>query len=497
MPPNNIVFIHAESMDGRKMGSMGHPALKNATPNLDHLAAEGVLFSNAYSNCPVCNPSRASMWTGKYPHFRDCWNNYEGLRDGVQTYQDALQWSGYRTRSIGPIDYAHGKHSIRDRIGSWTRSAMIERPTVRTPLPQVAGSGQAHGTDWKHTWDAMREIEAAASEGRPFCTYLTTGLVHPPFMVEQRHLDLIDAQAIDLPPLFGLEQTAHPAVRYQRIAKNCARAFSPMLVRHMRHVYFAMIAALDEMVGRVVQQIDDLGLRDSTYIIFSSDHGEMAGEQNQVLKRCMYEASAHVPLIIRGPDVRQGAVVDEPVSLVDLYPTLMDMAGVNYQTLAERPGYAEELDGESLMPQLTGDTPRQRAWAMAEYHGDRACTGTFMLRQDRWKLIRHMGFTSELYDMDKDPSELRDLSTERSDIATRLESQLDAHFECANIDERAKAYDRASFTRWRALAQAEGFYEETMAHVFSGYDRQSIEELARWTAEDEAQIEAWLARAPH
>ena len=270
MPPANIVFIHAESMDGRKMGCMGHPALKDATPNLDRLAAEGVLFANAYSNCPVCNPSRASMWTGKYPHYRDCWNNHEGLRDGVQTYRDALEWSGYRTQAIGPIDYAHGKHSIRDRIGSWTRSAMIERPTVRTPLPQVVGPGQAHGSDWQHTWDAIREIEAAAREKRPFCTYLTTGLVHPPFMAEQRHLDRIEAQAIDVPPLFGLEQTEHPAVRYQRVAKTALRAFSPMLVRHMRHVYFAMIAALDEMVGRVVQQIDDLGLRDSTHIIFSA-----------------------------------------------------------------------------------------------------------------------------------------------------------------------------------------------------------------------------------
>ena len=494
MPPANIVFIHAESMDGRKMGCMGHPALKDATPNLDRLAAEGVLFANAYSNCPVCNPSRASMWTGKYPHYRDCWNNHEGLRDGVQTYRDALEWSGYRTQAIGPIDYAYGKHSIRDRIGSWTRSAMIERPTVRTPLPQVIGPGQAHGADWQHTWDAIREIEAAARERRPFCTYLTTGLVHPPFMAEQRHLDRIEAQAIDVPPLFGLEQTEHPAVRYQRVAKNCARAFSPMLVRHMRHVYFAMIAALDEMVGRVVQQIDDLGLRDSTYIIFSSDHGEMAGEQNQVLKRCMYEASAHVPLIIRGPDVREGAVVDEPVSLVDLYPTLMDMAGVNYQTLADRPGYAEALDGESLMPQLTGNAPRQRAWAMAEYHGDRACTGTFMLREDRWKLIRHMGFASELYDLGEDPGEQRDLAALQSDVVNRLEGLLDAHFDCAKIDERAKAYDRASFLRWRAFAQAEGFYEETMAHVFSGYDRQSIEELQRWTDRDEAQIEAWLER---
>jgi arylsulfatase K len=495
MRPANIVFIHAESMDGRKMGCMGHPALQRATPNMDRLAANGTLFSNAYSNCPVCNPSRASMWTGKYPHFRDCWNNYEGLREDVKTYQDALQWAGYRTRAIGPIDYAYGKHSIRDRIGSWTRSAMIERPSVRTPLPQIVGPGEANERDWQHTWDAVREIGEAAREGRPFCTYLTTGLVHPAFIAEQRHLELIDAQAIDVPPLFGLEDTIHPAVRYQRIAKNCAREFSPQLVRHMRHVYFAMIAALDEMVGRVMQQIDDLGLTDSTYVIFSSDHGEMAGEQNQVLKRCMYEASSHVPLIIAGPDVRRGAVVDTPVSLVDLYPTLMDMAGIDYDSLAARSGYADVLDGESLMPQLANGTPRQRDWAMAEYHGDRACTGTFMLRQDRWKLIRHMGFDSELYDVEADPGEQNDLGLVHSDVAARLEGVLDAHFDCAGIDARAKDYDCASFVRWRAMAKADGFYEETMSHVFSGYDRQSIEELELWTAADEERIDAWLARA--
>ena len=490
--PANIVFIHAESMDGRKMSPMGHPALRRATPNLQRLADEGTLFANAYSNCPVCTPSRASMWTGKYPHYRDCWNNHEGLRAGVQTYQDALHSAGYRTKAIGPIDYAYGQHSIRDRVGSWTRAAMIERPSVRTPLPQVVGPGQAHGRDWQHTYDAIKEIDTASREGRPFWTYLTTGLVHPAFVAEKRHMDLIDADAIDIPPLFGIEQTPHPAVRYQRIAKNCANEFSPQLVRQMRHVYFAMIAALDEMVGRVLQQIDDLGLSDSTYVVFSSDHGEMAGEQNQVLKRCMYEASAHVPLIVRGPDVQRGARVDTPVSLVDLYPTFMDMAGSDYSVLADRPGYAETLDGESLMPQLTAGTARQRDWAMAEYHGDRACTGTFMLRRGDWKLIRHIGFVSELYNLESDPQEREDLARSHTAVVAELEGVLDAHFDCAGIDQRAKTYDRAEFVKWRQAAKAEGVYEETMAHVFSGYDRQCIEDLRLWTAADEERIEAWL-----
>lgn len=487
----NILFIHAESMDGRKMGCMGHPALRSATPNLDALAREGVLFRNAYTNCPVCNPSRASMWTGKYPHYRDCWNNHEGLRDGVRTWQDTLDAAGYRTKAIGPLDYAYGMHSIRDRVGSWTRSATIERPTVRTPLPVVAGPGEANGRDWQHTHHAIREISEASREGRPFWTYLTTGLVHPAFVAEQRHLDLIDPDGIDIPPLFGLEGTANTAVRQQRILKNCARTFTEPVVRQMRHTYFAMIAALDEMVGRVLRAVDDLGLADSTVVIFSSDHGEMAGEQNQVLKRSMFEASSHVPLIVRGPGVRKGAEVENPVSLLDLYPTLMDMAGIDYSDFVERPGYAESLDGESLLPQLEGGSRRQD-WVMAEYHGDRVCTGTFMLRQGNWKLIRHMGFEPELYDLEGDPGESVDLASSEPERVQALTGVLDAHFDCEGIDSRARAYDREEFLKWREKARAEGTYESTMAHVYSGYDRQCIEDILPWTDREEAQIEAWL-----
>ena len=102
----NIIFIHAESMDGRKMGCMGHPAMQNATPNIDRLANEGTIFTNAYTNSPVCTPSRASMWSGKYPNYDDCWNNHEGLEPSTPTYQDTFESSGYQTSAIGPIDYA-------------------------------------------------------------------------------------------------------------------------------------------------------------------------------------------------------------------------------------------------------------------------------------------------------------------------------------------------------------------------------------------------------
>jgi arylsulfatase K len=308
-------------------------------------------------------------------------------------------------------------------------------------------------------------------------------------------MPLIDESKIDLPPtLMPLEATQNGAIAYQRVTKNCDKQFSENLVHQIRHTYFAMIAALDDMVGRVLQTVDDLGMRDNTYVIFSSDHGEMAGDQNQVLKRSMYEASSHVPLIVRGPDVQKGKTIDTPVSLVDLYPTFMDMAEINYANFANRSGYPEALDGESLLPQLAGTGERQRDWAMCEYHGDRCASGTFMLRQGDWKYVKHVGFESELFNISEDPDETTDLINKKTNIAQQLDQVLTGNFDCEGIDARAKQYDKESFIAWSKEAKADGTYHDTMARVYSGYDRLCIEDIAPWTDENEQQLEAWLAK---
>ncbi|MEA3403942.1 MAG: sulfatase-like hydrolase/transferase [Armatimonadota bacterium] len=487
----NIVFIHAESMDGRKMRCMGHAA--SVTPNLDSLAEDGVLFTNAYSTCPVCNPSRASMWSGKYPHVYECWNNHEGLHDHVPTFRDTFDRAGYLTEAIGPLDYQWGKHSIRDRIGSWTRTANIQRPISRTPLPRI-DDGDPWGADWQRAWQAIDFMREASSRDRPFMLYLTTGLVHPAFIASTRYMELIDQDAIEIPPDLGpLEDTEHPVMRYMRITKNCDTEFPEQIVREMRHMYFAMIATLDELVGQVLAALEDLGLRESTYVIFSSDHGEMAGEHNQILKRSMYEPSIHVPLIASGPDVCRGGQVDAPVSLIDIYPTLMDMARLSYDDCAHHPGYPERLDGESLMPQLTTDAPRQREWAFAQYNGDRCNTGAYMLRRGQWKYVKYIGYEPQLFDLNSDPWEVENLAGTRPEVVEELDGILEASFDCAAIDAAARAYGREAFLRWSEQARADGTYERTMAHVYSGFDRQCIEDLMPWTAEDEAQIQRWLA----
>ncbi|MFP4250636.1 MAG: sulfatase/phosphatase domain-containing protein, partial [Armatimonadota bacterium] len=191
-------------------------------------------------------------------------------------------------------------------------------------------------------------------------------------------------------------------------------------------------------------------------------------------------------------DVRSGAAVDTPVSLVDLYPTFMDMARTSYDDHARTDAWPEGLDGESLMPQLTDDAPRERDWAFAEYNGDRVNTGTYMLRRGQWKYIEHVGYEPRLYDLDADPWEVDDVAADNPEVVAEFSELMDANFDCEAIDARAKAYDRESFTNWRGQALADGTYRDTMAHIYSGYDRQCIEEIMPWTDEEEGQIEAWL-----
>ncbi|MFP4028260.1 MAG: sulfatase [Candidatus Brocadiia bacterium] len=490
----NIVFIHAESMDGRKMGCMGHAPIRNATPNLDSLARRGTLFTNAYSNCPVCNPSRASMWTGKYPHHYDCWNNHEGIRKDVPTFRTAFENAGYRTATFGPLDYTYGKHSIRDRVGSWTRTARIHRPISRTPMPQVMEDEDLNGWDWQNTYRAIDWLRESADSDRPFMLYLTTGLVHPAFNALKKHMDRIDADKIEIPPgLEDVKESDHPVDLYQRITKNCDRKFSEALVREMRHIYFAMIAALDDMVGRVLQTLGDLGLNDSTYVIFSSDHGEMAGEQNQVLKRTMYESSVHEPLIVTGPDVCSGSEIETPVSLIDLYPTFLDMAGLEYGDVTRGGSFADSLDGQSLISLLTGGTSDRRDWVFSEYNGDRCCTGMYMLRRGPWKYIKYVGYEPQLFNLENDPWETQNVAAENPNIVNELDTILTENFDPDMIHSRTRQYDRESFRQWREQQLKASTYRDMMAKIYSGYDRLCIEDIMPWTDDDEARIEAWLA----
>lgn len=484
----NIIFVHTDSMDGRAMGCMGHPALVGATPNIDRLARRGVLFRNAYSNDPICCPSRASMLSGRYTHHCEAWNNYKGLEPTDRMLFDDLRDAGYRTSVLGKTDYLSGSHTVRARVSAWTRSANVMRPNYRMGPPRVLDTDERHVRrgDWRDLDAAIRWIqEEGARQPEPFFLWMGIRAPHPDFVTSRHYLDLIDPSNVDIPKPDGY---THPVLEYQRVNKNWMHGFDDETVRLVRRIYFAMIAEVDGMVGELVGAIEDCGLGDSTCVVFSSDHGELAMEHRQFYKMSPYEASVRVPLVVAGPGVQQGVAIDTPVSLVDVYPTLMDLIG------APRP---DGLDGHSLMPELTGKPTEHPGWALSEYHDTSCSTGMLMLRGSgaqsaAWKYVAYVGYPSQLFNLDEDPDELHDYAPEHPDIVREMDRRLREIVDYEAVDRKVKAYDRASFRQWRQEQLAAGTYRAVMARIFSGWDDLRDGEGDPWTDEEERGIEDWL-----
>jgi choline-sulfatase len=482
----NIVFFHCDSMDGRLLGSMGHPAMRNATPNLDALAQQGTMFRTFYCNSPICVCSRASMLSGRFTHHCEAWNNYKGLDEDDPNLFTHFDAHGWRSRLSPRTDYVSGRHTIRARVSAWTRSANIERPAYNGAAPRVIESDleRVHEHDWQEVERAGQWLREHGREGSaPFLLYLSINAPHPAFVTSRRYLDRLDLKAVDIPPL---DEEEHPVVRYSRISRNWTHGYSEEMVRLTRSVYMGMVSEVDAMVGESLRALRDAGLADSTYFVFSSDHGELALEHQLWYKMSMYEGAVRIPFIAAGPGIRRGAVIERPASLVDLYPTFMGLAGL------PRPS---GLDGHSLWPELNGQPSTRPDRVFAEYH-DTACnTGTFMLRRGDWKYIAYAGYAPQLFDLRHDPAELRNLASARPEIAGDMEAQLRQIVDYDAVDAKVKGYDRRCFRRWRQEQRSAGTYEASMARIYSGWDDIEADQAKPWTEEDEARIVAWMDQA--
>ena len=478
----NIVVIECDSMDGRVMGCMGHPAMRRATPNLDALAARGTLFRNTYSNSPICVPSRSSMFSGQWTHHCRGWNNYKGLEPGTPTFLSRLLEAGYNTASFGKTDYLSGRHTVRARVTPWTRAANIPRPAYsdHSPVVRPGDAQRVHVEDWEDVDASIQWLRRARGEDRPLMLYLGLRAPHPGFTTSQFYWGRIDGDAVGLP---GPDDWRHPSIDYLRTLINWEHGCDDDMVRRTRRVYLAMISEVDAMVGALLAALGELGLTDSTTVLFLSDHGEMAMEHRLVYKMAMFEPSVRVPMIVAGPELPRGQAVDELVSLVDVYPTLMDLAG--------RP-LPDGLDGQSLVPLLHRRRDGRPDWVLSQCHDSGCNTGFFMVRRGRWKYIAYPGYPSQLFDLEADPGELHDLAAARPAVAAEMDGLLRQAVDYEAVDAEVKAYDRECFAAWRRRHKGDGTYDALMAKIYSGWEVPD-ERIQPWRPEDEARIERWLA----
>jgi len=474
---HNVLFIMCDSMDGRVMGCMGDGAAH--TPNLNRLAGEGVLFRHHYCNSPLCVPSRASAWSGLHTHKCEGWNNNKGLEREDRTFNSDLLAGGYLTQFIGKNDYLSGGHTVGARVGAWTRSSGVRLPMISGQkfeiLKPEPDPRKVKEPDWKKKNECEKWLEeyAASDRKQPFLLYCGLTFPHPSYRTSEYWRSRIDAKKIAVPPKDT--EPWHPAVKYMKIIKSANRDFTNDLIIGVRQTYRAMVAEVDCITGELIKKLEDLELRDSTYVIFCSDHGDMQMEHNLTHKQCLFEGAVHVPLIIAGPGVRKGAVVNNLVSLVDLYPTLMDMASLPAP---------KGLDGRSLMPLLRGESdPGRPDWVLSQYHGDYSDTGSFMLRQGDWKYIAWAGYEPQLFNLKDDPWEISNCARQRPDVVKKMDTNLGEVVDVEATDAKVKAYDKASFRQWRS-EQNEKDYWDFMKNLYRGF-----------SDKDQRLIDEWIVKA--
>jgi len=454
--PKNLLFILSDNHARGFAGAYGHPLAR--TPNLDALAGRGVRFENAYAASPLCCPSRASLATGRFPHQTGYWDNAIPFDGGHASWMRRLTEAGHPCVSIGKLHFRDSRpangfseeilpmHIVDAKGGVHMLLRALDREPVNRGQWHLymdrSGVGEApyQNFDRKVTAAARSWLgEEAPKADRPWALFVSYPSAHPPFCVPAEFHRQADEAAASLPQDWDRPHTDdHPAVAHLRRIMNSQPIRDEAALRRVIAGYIALVAHLDAEIGKLLAALRDLGLEEDTRVVYTSDHGEMCGAHGLFGKSCLFEESIGVPLIVAGPDIPAGAVVDAPVSQVDLFPTILEAVGV--------PPAAEDaaLPGLSLWPEIEAARPRT---AFAEYHAAGSRSGSFMLREGRWKLIYHVGMPRQLFDLDADPGETRDLGPDHPE-ADRLERRLREICDPEAVGSRAKSDQRVWIEHW-------------------------------------------------
>ncbi len=422
----NIVVIQTDQMSAKALSAYGHELVK--TPHIDRLAESGTIFENAYCNFPLCVPSRASMLTGRYANSIEVWDNASELPASVPTLAHYLRNQGYYTVLAGKMHFIGPDqlHGFDERITTdiypanfaWTPDWIAGeryRPTGIN-MRAVVDSGVCTRS---LQIDYDEEVEFASTQklydlarygaDKPFLMWISFTHPHSPYITTPQYWDRYRHEDIGMPSVleFELDQMDEMSRWLHYAHGGDLHEVTEEHILNARHAYYGMCSYLDDKIGRFLDLLQELDMDSDTVVILTSDHGEMLGERGMWFKQSFYEWSAAVPLIVAMPGAQGGARVPELVSLVDLLPTLVEIASGDGQV----PEPISPLDGRSLMPLLSGS----RVWkneVISEYTGEGVNAPCRMIRRDRYKLIYTHEHPALLYDLKNDPHELTNLAAE-------------------------------------------------------------------------------------
>lgn len=441
----NIVFILIDDMGWRDISCYGSTFYE--TPNINRLATQGMQFSNAYAACPVCSPTRASILTGKYPARVGVTNYIPGEERGkllevpyikhlpleeISLARALKERGGYRTYHVGKWhlggpDYWPEKHGFDVNIAGWDGGMSVNGYFSPYNIPTMDNGPEGEFLTDRLTDEAIALVRANGDD--PFFLYLPYHAVHTPIQGKPGDVAYFEAKAkrLGLDTLPTFEEGEHFPAEHNREWRVRRRLLQS------DPEYAALVKAVDDNVGRLMNTLDELGLADNTIVIFTSDNGGLATAEGSPTcnaplaegKGWMYEGGTREPLLVRWPGrIEAGSTCDTPVTSPDFYPTLLAAAGV--EAMPE-----QHCDGENLLALLTGDVARQTEladrpifWHYPHY-GNQGGTPGSSVRQGDWKLIEFLEDNSlELYNLREDIGEDRNVAAEFPEITQRLATML-------------------------------------------------------------------------
>lgn len=442
----NVLFIAVDDLRV-ELGCYGSEHV--LSPNIDRLAAQGTLFERAYCQQTVCNPSRASVMTGLRPDTLGVWDlvtHFRQNRPDVTTIPQLFKGNGYHAQCVGKIFHNWRQDDYQGDPDSWSVPSVLHYNSHANDKPQVAGEAPPNLASGRMGHECRDVPDEAYFDGRVAATaietmraiheneepfFLAVGFwkPHTPFNAPKKYWDLYDPETIPLPkhlaPPSDVPELALTKDRFD-VSKEAA------LLREMHHGHLAAISYLDAQIGKVLEELDALGLRDNTIVVFWSDHGLHLGEHGLTRKTTAFELDAGVPLIIDAPGQPDGQRTEALVELLDLYPTLADLCGLEIP---------DELEGISLAPVLADPNATVKEVAITQtprpnyLRGKQPEVMGYSIRADRYRFTEWRDWKTgetrarELYNHDSDPLETENLADRDgyADTVSDLETLIQKH----------------------------------------------------------------------
>jgi len=492
----NVLVIMVDDLNDNVGFLGGHPQAK--TPNMDAFAKTSATFTRAYTTAPMCGPSRASMFTGIFPHnsnnfFQKPWYDYKVLNNS-RTLMEQFKSAGYNVMGTGKILH----HNKKELWSSFENEAdysptpfdgekQVPHPDVPVPFSNIGwvdgslgplinleGRNTTEGKPLHWTtgnpklgfapmryvndenrdptpdevnakWTAEKIEELAKNKSdEPF--FLAVGFLRPhtPLIAPQKYFDLFPLEELDLVIIKQKDaEDTHLQVAYQgdvftlRFGKEMFEAITEAYgstelgLKKWTQAYLACVSAVDDNIGQVLMALDNSSLKENTIVVLASDHGFHMGEKEYLYKNSLWEESTRVPLMIRAPGTtKAGSQVKQTVSLIDVYPSLLDLCKISTHTRKNEKGHA--LDGNSMRALL--ENPNTENWngaaaalttvyAGPEYEND-AAMQHYAIRNNRYRYILYNNGLEELYDHGDDPHEWINIAETNKSTLKKMRDQL-------------------------------------------------------------------------